>query len=101
MDIIIQNDVKGIVFFGVGLTLREGNREYFYECLDKNFPTLKEKYIKMYGNKYEVSSSKNNVLNDAIIHKCKDNNIMYEQHEVFDYLKKYPDKYEQMSLFTI
>ena len=101
MDIVIENDVKGIVFFGVGLTLREGNREYFYACLDKFFPNLKEKYIKLYGNKYEVSSPQNNVLNDLIVKKCKANNIMFEQRKVFDYLKKYPDKYEQMSLFNL
>ena len=48
MDICIENNVKGIIFFGIGLTLREGNREYFYKCLDKDFKGLKEKYTKYY-----------------------------------------------------
>lgn len=99
MDICIENDVKGILFFGVGLTLREGNREYFYECLDKSFPGLKEKYIKQYGNKYEVSSNKNEILSKVIIDKCKKYNIMCDINEVFAYLRKYPDKFEQISLF--
>ena len=101
MDVIIENDVKGIIFFGVGLTLREGNREYFYKCLDKDFPGLKEKYIDKYGNKYEVSSPRNKELSDLIIRRCKEHNIMFEQNEVFNYLKEYPDKYEQMSLFNL
>ena len=99
MNICIENDVKGILFFGIGLTLREGNREYFYECLDKNFPGLKEKYIKQYGNKYEVSSNKNEILSKIIIDRCKKHNIICDINEVFAYLRKYPEKFEQISLF--
>ena len=99
MDFCIENDVKGILFFGVGLTLREGNREYFYECLDKSFPGLKEKYIKQYGNKYEVSSNKNEILSKIIIDRCREHNIMCDINEVFSYLRKYPEKFEQISLF--
>ncbi|MCR5308820.1 MAG: radical SAM protein [Bacilli bacterium] len=99
MDICIENDVKGILFFGVGLTLREGNREYFYECLDKEFPGLKEKYIKQYGNKYEVSSDRNSELSKIIIDRCKKNNIMCDVTEIFKYLREYPNRFEQMSLF--
>ena len=99
MNICIENDVKGILFFGIGLTLREGNREYFYECLDKNFPGLKEKYIKQYGNKYEVSSNKNEILSKIIIDRCKKRNIICDINEVFAYLRKYPEKFEQISLF--
>ena len=99
IDICIDNDVKGILFFGVGLTLREGNREYFYECLDKEFPGLKEKYIKKYGNKYEVSSDKNEILSNIIIDRCSKNNILCNINEVFNYLREFPDKFEQMSLF--
>ena len=99
MDICIENNVKGVLFFGVGLTLREGNREYFYECLDKEFPGLKEKYIKQYGNKYEVSSNNNEVLSKIIIDRCREHNIMCDINQVFSYLRKYPDKFEQISLF--
>ena len=41
--------VYGIMTFGIGLTLREGDREYYYDKLDKYFPGLKNKYIKRYG----------------------------------------------------
>ena len=38
--------VFGIICFGIGLTLREGNREYYYLQLDEKFPKLKERYIR-------------------------------------------------------
>ena len=49
-------DYKGIICFGMGMTLRDGNREYFYSKLDKHFPGLKEKYIRTYGNSYGIAS---------------------------------------------
>ena len=40
----IEAGVHGIVNFGFGLTLREGDREYFYAQLDKHFPGMKQRY---------------------------------------------------------
>ncbi len=50
------DEVKGIICFDMGLTLREGDREYYYAALDKHFPDLKEKYINTYGNAYNLPS---------------------------------------------
>ena len=99
MKICIENNVKGIIYFGIGLTLREGNREYFYKCLDKEFPGLKEKYIKYFGNNYIVNSFNNNELSSYIIDTCKKHHIMCDNDEVFAYLKEYPSKYTQIPLF--
>ena len=54
----VRVGVKGIIDFGMGLTLREGDREYYYEALDKHFPGMKERYIKRYGNAYDLPSPK-------------------------------------------
>jgi len=54
--------VKGIIHFGMGLTLREGNREYFYAQLDRKFPGLKQRYIGTYGNAYELPSPREGEL---------------------------------------
>ena len=54
--------VKGIIQFGMGLTLREGNREYFYTHLDRRYPGLKERYIHTYGNAYELPSPREGQL---------------------------------------
>ena len=52
----IDAGVKGILCFNMGLTLREGNREYFYGQLDRHFPGMKQRYIRSFGNAYELNS---------------------------------------------
>lgn len=92
MDYCIEAKVKGIVLFGIGVTLRDGNREYFYKQLDKSFPGLKEKYIKRYGNSYNIASDNYHALMEIIKSKCKENNIMCDIKEVFDYLNEFDEK---------
>lgn len=99
MEMCIDAGVKGIVFFGIGLTLREGNREYFYQCLDKEFPGLKEKYMAVYGNRYEVVSPHHRELAKIITDACQEHQIICGVEEVFSYLREFPDKHQQLSLF--
>lgn len=84
--------VKGIINFGIGLTLREGNREYFYSELDKHFPNLKNRYINEYKNSYEVTSSKNNELMAYFYSVCKKNKILCNINDVFSYLHEFPQQ---------
>ena len=56
LDACGKTGVKGIICFGMGLTLREGDREYYYAALDQHFPGLKKRYIDTYGNAYELPS---------------------------------------------
>jgi len=56
LEYCIQTNVKGIICPDMGVTLREGDREYFYQALDKHFPGMREIYQKKYGYAYEVSS---------------------------------------------
>ena len=84
---------------GMGVTLREGDREYFYQALDKHFPGLKERYIKTFGNAYEVSSPDNAKLMKIFKSVCKDNGIMSDPDECFRYLNDLPDR--QISIFDI
>lgn len=90
--------VKGIICFGMGLTLREGDREYYYAALDKHFPGLKDKYIKTYGYQYELTSPNNKQLMKIFTNICREHGIMYRPDECFSYLNELPEKYEQMSL---
>jgi len=100
LDMMIKVKVKGILYFGIGMTLREGNREYYYKQLDKLFPNLKEKYIKYYKNNYFVNSFNNDKLVKLIDETCILNNIMHNTDEIFSYLKKFEEKeYVQLSLF--
>ena len=93
--------VYGIICFGIGVTLRDGNREYFYAQLDKKFPNLKEQYIKEYGNSY-IINSKNNTKLMKIFHEfCEENKIEHNPDKIFNYLNEFEDKtaFEQLSIF--
>lgn len=93
--------VKGIICFDMGLTLREGDREYYYAALDKHFPGVKHKYIERYGNAYELPSPKAKELMSVFADTCRKYGILYKPKECFAYLNDFPEKYEQMSLFDI
>lgn len=95
----IDAKVRGIICFGIGLTLRDGDREYFYSRLDKHFPNMKERYIYTYGNSYQLTSSNNNVLMNRISEVCRNHGIMFRVENVFSYLHKFESKTEQLSLF--
>lgn len=97
----IRTGVKGIIDFGMGLTLREGDREYYYEALDKHFPGMKEKYIRRYGNAYELPSPNAKELRALFQDICKKNGILSTPDECFQFLNELPDKYTQMSLFDL
>lgn len=98
----IEAKVKGIICFGMGLTLREGNREYFYEQLDKLFPHMKEKYIQTYGMNYMINSPNHTRLMKLFHQLCEENGIMHDNKTIFDYLNKFEEKHEniQLSLFA-
>ncbi len=98
LDYCTEAGVYGIINFGMGMTLREGNREYFYAALDKHFPGLKEKYHKRYGYAYELPSDRSRELMGLFRRKCKENGIVYDADKCFRYLHELPEKYDQLSL---
>ena len=99
LDYCIEAKVHGILNFGFGVTLREGDREYFYEQLDKHFPGMKQKYIRTYGDSYACTSPNNQKLMEIYNETCKKHGILYKAKEVFAYLQKYEPKQTQMSMF--
>ena len=95
----VRTGVKGIICFDMGVTLREGDREYFYDALDRHFPGLKERYIRTYGNAYNVPSPNREKLMGIMKKICRDNGIISDPDECFRYLNDLPDK--QMSIFDL
>lgn len=79
--------VKGVVHFGMGLTLREGNREYFYRALDRHFPGLKQQYIRTYGNAYSLPSPREKELERLFARLCEEYGIWQDNRQIFAYLK--------------
>lgn len=97
----VEAKVKGIIAFGMGVTLRDGDREYFYEALQKHFPGLRQKYINTYGNAYEVPSPNSKELMKIFYSTCKTHGIISNPDKVFEYLHEFPEDtgYQQLSFF--
>lgn len=101
LESCIEADVKGILCFNMGLTLREGNREYFYGQLNKHFPGLKEMYIRKFGSRYDCSSPRNMELMRLYHKTCEKAGMMHDINSIFAYLHAYEAKeiHPQMSFF--
>ena len=96
-----ESKVYGILTFGTGVTLRDGDRQYFYQKLDEHFPGMKERYISTYGNAYELPVPESAHLGKLIQEECRAAGIVYGSDKLFAYMHEYEDKEagEQLSLF--
>ncbi|MDR0197572.1 MAG: radical SAM protein [Oscillospiraceae bacterium] len=103
LDYCKRADVKAIMFFGASVTLRDGNREYFYERLDEHFPKMKERYIRAFGNGYVCESPNNRRLTKIFTDFCLEHGIISDPDDVFAYLRKFESgaQRRQMSLFDL
>ena len=100
LDYCTEAKVRGIICFGMGLTLRDGNRQYFYSQLDRLFPGMKEKYMRTYGTQYILSSPNSKHLMDLFHRLCTQHGIMHDPTQIFQYLSTLEEKQprEQLSL---
>lgn len=96
LDACIDAGVKGIISFGMGVTLRSGDREYFYAQLDRKFPGLKEQYIRTYANAYEVTSPRNKELLKLFHDTCEDHGIWHDNDRIFRYMSQLEEKTDQL-----
>lgn len=92
LEMCVEAEVRGVICFGMGLTLREGNREYFYRQLDKSFPGLKERYVREFGYQYAVNSPRNNELMRLFHRVCEANGIMHDNDQIFEYMHRFEEK---------
>jgi DNA repair photolyase len=100
LDYCEEAQVKGIICFGMGVTLRTGNREYFYRKLDRHFPGLKAEYSRSYGDAYMLDSPRSWELMDMFLRRCQSAGILYGNDQIFQYLSQFEEKtMPQMSLF--
>lgn len=97
--ICAEAGVCGIVTFGMGMTLRSGDREYFYAKLDRHFPGLKQRYISTYGSAYELASPNEKLLWSLFDEECARYGIENDPRRVFKFLREFPEP-EQLSLFN-
>ncbi len=103
LEYCVQAKVYGNLYFNIGLTLRDGDRQYFYRKLDEHFPGIKEKYIRTYGEAYEILSPNWVYLSQLVQIECRKHGIVYSTDKLFQYMHKYEDRQtgQQMSLFDI
>ncbi len=99
LDYCKSAGVKGVLTFGVGMTLRFGNREYFYKKLDEHFPNLKREYMKKYGSAYGLRSPNSAVLNKLARNYCAQNNMLYKTDDIFNFVQGAWENDVQLSLF--
>ena len=97
----VRVGVKGIICFDMGLTLRDGDREYYYAALDRHFPGMKERYIRAYGNSYEVPSPDSRRLMGIFRKICRENGIIHDPMECFEYMREFPEDKKQISIFDL
>ena len=93
-----ENGAKFIQTY-MGMTLRENQRDYYYEQLDKHFKGLKEKYIKYYGEKYNCPVPNYKRLYKIFTDECDKYGILYNMEDIIKDYKKEIKENEQMSLF--
>lgn len=98
LEYCIDARVYGVICFGMGLTLREGNREYFYSQLDRLFPRMKEKYIHAYGMQYQLNSPNHNKLMKLFHQICEANGIVHDNSKIFEYLSSFEEKNSPVQL---
>ncbi len=89
----------GIIAFGIGMTLRNGDREYFYAQLDKHFIGLKQRYIERYGDSYEIPVPNGGELWRLFKAECDKAGLESDPDKIFEYMREFDDGCEQLTLF--
>ena len=90
--------VYGIITFGIGLTLRDGDRQYFYQKLDRHFPGMKERYIRTYGNAYELPVPGEKKLMKLVRKECEAYGMEWRTEVLFEFMHRFEDKQEGVQL---
>lgn len=93
--------VKGLLTFGIGMTLRYGNREYYFKKLDEHFSGLKLEYMRKFGSSYGIKSPNHVSLTKRIKSFCGENDMIYGEKEVFSYCMEFPEDRGQLSLWDL
>lgn len=96
-EIVLQAKQSGASYILalMGMTLREGQREYYYSILEKKFPGIKEKYIATYGDRYSAESPNHKQLYSIFQKTCQEVGMQTKM----EFYK--PSVPKQLSLFEI
>ena len=93
--------VEVIVNFGMGVTLRDGDRQYFYAKLDEHFPGMRERYIRAFGDSYQCASPRAARLMEIFRDECRARGVICDPDAALGFLTEFEDRQAaaQLSLF--
>lgn len=88
---------KFIFAYGMGMSLRSNQREYYYKKLIENFPekNLVSHYMNNYNNDYNCPSLNSKKLYKILKEECEKYGIKYRMKDIID---EYKDKYYNLQI---
>lgn len=95
-----ENGAK-FIYPAFGVTLRQNQREWYYNKLDEHFPTLKQKYMQHYANTYECRSPKAMELWALFKKECDSCGMQYKMEDIIKGYKQGYGKKNQLSIFDV
>ena len=70
------------VYPAFGMTLRDRQRAYYYQRLDREFPGVREQYEKQYGDRYWCVSLRAKELWEAFSRRCGERGLFYQMDHI-------------------
>lgn len=72
------------IYPALGVTMRQGQREYFLDGLERAFPGrgLKERYLRQYGDRYQCASPRARALWKVFSQTCRERGILYDMKSI-------------------
>ena len=104
-----EEDIKRLVYLAhesgakfihtyMGMTLRDNQRDYYLERIDKLFPGMMNRYFKCYQERYDCTVLSAKHLYEVFKNECKKYGILYNMKDIIK-AYKIKGKDEQISLF--
>jgi DNA repair photolyase len=87
------------IYPAFGVTLRSGNREYFYHKLNQTYPGVSERYKMSFGYSYECLSPNYKELWKIFKKECDKYNIVYKMSDIIKGAEK-SSQTKQLSMFS-
>lgn len=100
LNIILKAKQHGVryIYPAFGVTLRQNQRDYYYQQLDKIFPGVKQKYVQTFNQRYVCESPNARQLSNIFNQTCSELNIITTMSQIIaDYQAGFEN--EQLKLF--
>ena len=82
----------------LGMSLRKGQREYFYRMLDQHWPGLRKRYEEVYGDSYGCDVPNVSMLWEVFASECRRFGIIWKMDDIINGAKNWSQP-QQLSLF--